>query len=216
MGEEIINIYEGFIQSYNLNRVNISEKNKCFVWTPPKTASNLAQKVFENFDFNFVDFSKKDPLTLFNGFFHNHTIHLFDGHEGYNFILTTRNPYSQKISYILMKNPKPKSIMYELEFDNRHLKKYDSYLLNNLRKRKPDYVIRQENIYEDLIKIPFIVESKLFREDKLKEIVQNKPNKNETEYNWKDYINKDVADLIYYSNSLYFDMFGYDKDSWKK
>ena len=42
--------------------INISEKNKSFFWCPPKTASNLAAMVFDNYDFFAYDSRKKNKV----------------------------------------------------------------------------------------------------------------------------------------------------------
>jgi hypothetical protein len=69
--------------------INISEKNKSFFWSPPKTASTLASMVFDNYDFFAYDLLKKQKLS--DRVKHNHSNRFFDNHENYDFILTVRN-----------------------------------------------------------------------------------------------------------------------------
>ena len=66
------------------------------------------------------------------------------------------------------------------------------------------------------MKIPFVRDSELNRSGQLQKIISEQPNKQKINYNWKDMYNQKNADIVYYNNSYYFDLFGYDKNSWKK
>jgi hypothetical protein len=83
--------------------------------------------------------------------------------------------------------------------------------------RVPDYPVRLENLYEDYSKIPFIVESEYYKSGELKKATTQKVNvSNEDENLWKEFYTQETADMVYYRMPRYFDLFGYDKNSWKK
>jgi hypothetical protein len=83
-------------------------------------------------------------------------------------------------------------------------------------KRVPDYFIRQENTFEDYSKIPFIKNSELYKSGQLKDLCNEKINHNKNSYDFREYYNQNTADLVYYNFSKYFNLLGYDKNSWKK
>lgn len=201
--------------------VDISLVNKSFIWLPPRTGTTLALEVLKNFFFKsyhvtdgVVDF--ENPAKL-----HSHTPCLFQGHENFSFIITMRNPYSQAVSlYLMGKNNSEKFNFDEQKsnFQDFLIRKYHKAYLNPMYRRferLPDYVIKTENIYEDYLKIPFIRESQYTKNGELKSIVDKKLNKNHVGLDWKLFYDKKTSDLVYYNNINFFEMFDYDKNSWK-
>lgn len=191
--------------------VNISDKHKAFFWTPEKTASNLASIVFDNFDFYAYDTKRKQKVS--NGVKHFHSNCFFEGHEEYDFILTCRNPYDRFLSakgYNTMTYDRFKSDL-EIYFSDLggHIR-----LMKNLSIRKPDYIIRTENILEDYLKIPFIKDSELNKSGQLEKILNTKINATTFEKS-KEILDTQLADLIYYNNIIFFDLCGYEKNSWR-
>ena len=94
------------------------------------------------------------------------------------------------------------------------------YFHKYLIEHEPNYYIRTESIEKDLMNIPE------FKNNRTKEIdisIQNniKSNKHKeidtfnNKEDWRDFYNQEIADLIYSELKEQFDMFGYDKDSWK-
>lgn len=208
--------------------INISFKYNSFVWLPMKTASTHCWGVLQNFDFKTVMFSTdteefqkpsvggirkekiKNP--------HNHACNLFLNHKNFTFISTARNPYSRIISSFVFLNKPEKyenSEWLEGQFQLSILNSQSLYpfIFNH---RTPDYFLRVESLYDDYLKIPFIRNSELNISGKLKEMCDKKVNVTKGPYDWRDYYNQDLADLVYYNLSKYFDLLGYDKDSWKK
>ena len=193
--------------------LEISLKENFFLWLQGKTGTFLAKKIFKNFGFysyritdGIVNFSEKLDV-------HAHSPHLFSTHEQFQFIATIRNPYQTLFSEFVHKTATKESFKGFLEkkfvgssFENKFFTRWE---------RLPDYVIRLENVLEDYLKIPFILESELYKSGKLKKIIESKPNKSPYNHNWKDFYDKQIADLVYYNTSQYFDMFEYDKNSWK-
>ena len=191
--------------------VNISETNRAFIWTPEKTASNLASMIFNHFDFSAYDVKTKEKVS--NGFKHFHSNFFFEGHEHYDFIMTCRNPYDRFLSingYGTLPYEKLKSNL-EIFFTT---KVSHSQMNKNLMIRKPDFIIRVENMLEDYLKIPFVRESEFYKSGQLEQMVELKVNSSQIEKS-KSIMDSQLADLIYYNNIIFFDLCGYEKNSWK-
>lgn len=190
----------------------ISIDQGAFVWLQKRTGSTLATEVFENFGFNHyyvygseVDFS--NPMKA-----HPHDQYLFNGHENYKLIATIRNPYTSLFSEYAMKpniSTEDFKVFLERKFQSKLKDKFFSGW-----ERDPDYIIKVENLLEDYSKIPFIKESYYYKSGQLEKLINSNPNKNLFGHKFKDHINKDIAELIYYNTSRYFEKFGYHKDSW--
>ena len=201
--------------------VDISLINKSFIWLPPRTGTTLALEVFRNFFFksymiedDIVDFDNPKQL-------HSHTPCLFKGHENFSFIITMRNPYSRCVSeFLIGKKRKEEFDLNEQKnlYEDFLIRKYEKAYLNPLYRkfeRFPDYVIKIENIYDDYLKIPFIKESQFSKSGQLKKLVDKRINKNHIDIDWKLFYTKKTADMVYYNNLNFFEMFKYDKNSWK-
>ncbi len=83
-------------------------------------------------------------------------------------------------------------------------------------KKKPDYIVRVENIEEDLLKIKFIQENmseelkKIFSEN----IKTNQYREDNFDY-WKKEYDESLSNYIFDNFRNDFELFGYDKNSWK-
>lgn len=197
-----------------MQALNISEKNKVFVWTPAHTASRLAWKIFDNFEFSSYDV-KNGGAFLKNSFEHNHFIGLPKNHEEYKLILTCRNPYTQSTSGFDGMYPDKVQENFNRSIESRFQESYHFNFISHLKYRKPDYFIRVENLLEDYLKIPFIRESEFYKSGKMEKLMNRNPFK-EKKYTYRPVLDKRLADLIYYNNAYYFDLLGYDRNSWKK
>jgi hypothetical protein len=202
-----------------MNRIlsfNISEKNNCFLWLPVKTASTHAAHIFTYFDFSHVrcDYYRRIIESKSESLHHNHSVNLFDGHEKYKLIVTVRNPYSKTVStyeYMNRGLSEEKIQPFDVFVDDFRKRPIEP----PFEKRKPDYPLRQENLYGDYLKIPFVRDSKLNQSGVLEELCQKKMNTGLYTKPVKDYYNQETANIVYTNYKEYFDLFGYDKDSWK-
>ena len=203
--------------------INISQKYKFFSWTPQRTGSTHFTNILDKLGFQSADVHlETKKLSNFRaGAQHNHTCILFEGHWDYKFISSIRNPYSMIISQsgIVSENDtnKVKEILVQ---------RVENMMQNPLNfdggcacfhKRSPDYVIRLEHLYEDWLKLPFVPNHGLNLSgelEKLTKIRLNNSKNNGGDY-WKKYYDQSLADLVYYNHPDWFELFGYDKDSWK-
>lgn len=194
-----------------MQAINISEKNKVVTWTPAHTASRLACKIFDNFDFVSYNVSKGGKIWK-KGFEHNHYIGLPENHLDYELIMTCRNPYTSCTAGFDGAGAQENLIK---SLEETYQSDYHINFYNFLKYRKPDYFIRVENLLEDYLKVPFIRYSEFYKSGEMEKLINNNPFKNKV-YTNRPVIDKKLADLIYYNNSYYFELLGYDKNSWKK
>jgi len=192
-----------------MQALNISEKNKAIVWTPRSTASRLAWKIFDNFEFFSYDVRNGNTLHQ-QRFEHNHFIGLPKNHREYKLIMTCRNPYTQATAG---HDGNAAQENFERSLESEYQESNHFNFVSHLKHRKPDYFIRVENLLEDYLKIPFIRESDFYKSGELEKLINKNPFKGKVYMN-RPVLNKRLADLIYYNNTYYFDLLGYDKNSW--
>jgi hypothetical protein len=181
-------------------------------------------KILNKFDFNYYEIKNNGLNLLKNGIVQKHYCNLFNGHENYKIISAIRNPYSRFFSEYTFNRAKDEYIPDEVNKETFRNFIYQttvfSEVLNNdcidFSNRIPEYPVRLESLYEDYSKIPFIVESEYFKSGELKNDVNKKINvSNEDENLWRKFYTQEIADIIYYRMPRYFELFGYDKNSWK-
>ena len=199
----------------------LSLSNNSFVWLPPKTGSSFVSWVLGHFDFWWYRYDelRSDYKLMMTDLAHfGHDCQLPPNHENFNFICTTRNPYDRMVSYYLMNfsdlHDEPTSENFENFIEHffskeKHSLFYRSNSIFNFR--KPDYSIRLENLYEDLLEIPFIKISKLNSCGILEEMCSKKIKKG-FEFENKQYLYTDkTREKVYNHFKKDFELFGYTK-----
>ena len=163
---------------------------------------------------------------------HTHAQGIPEGYENYPIICNMRNPYSKCVSSYLDEtadeghhshNMEFKEWLLQLTSDDMKNSNYDHYYISEWDKigRRPDYLIRMENMEEDVKKIPMIPKNDMF-EIALNGIRKNtyKSENTRDEYRgefqyFQKYYDQETADIVYHNHKEYFELGGYDKDSWK-
>jgi len=211
--------------------VNIDPESKYFIWTPEKTASLLCSEVFKDSGFNTYGNHNGFINKIGKKYTHNHFCDLFRNHEDYKFILTIRNPYSLMVSFYknwgcgcqVVENFRSQFEDYVQNFLYFDPSNSWASLLKNLNKRVPDYTISVESLYSDYLNIPIIKKNEYYKsntlEVKVSEIVGRPDDLENVKLlpsDWRDFYSKGVADIVYYYFANYFEIFNYDKNSWKK
>lgn len=155
----------------------------------------------------------------------NHSRFIPKGKEDYYYIVNVRNPYSRLVSlyYLLNLHHQKK---FDFSFENWIDKMYETSILVEMNslcisdcvQKKPDKLIRVENIDDDIKSLFFLD----LKDKSLQEIIEQKIKKNlfENEFdfpkkNWKDYYDQRLADRVYSICEKDFINFEYDKNSWK-
>jgi hypothetical protein len=196
-------------------------EEKLFVWTPPRTASITSHNILNKLNFRVFKFDGQNLINDPKTRPHNHSTNLFLGHENFSLITTVRNPYTLMVSKFKFWNPnsdtsvKEFSSFLETWFYNRtdeltYLSCYD------YSQRVPDYLIRTESMFEDYLKIPFVINTEYYKSGELLNDCNKKINVSEhSELDWKTFYNQNTADMVFYNFVHVFELCGYRRDSWK-
>jgi hypothetical protein len=202
--------------------ITYSEKEKMVLFLPDKTGTKHASFLFNHFDFSTDFFNENGEIIYRNNFVeHHHGMEILKRFETYSIICTARNPYSRLISaYHHSKKV--------TEYEGKSMDDFRRYFSKNVSglqyfykngfflTKTPKYFLRVENLYHDYIQIPFIRNSKLNKSGLLYELCNKKLHSNsENNMSMEEYYTQDMADYIYTKFKSYFDLLGYDKDSWK-
>lgn len=218
------------IQTYT-----VSEKHKTFVWLPPKCATHLISWVLSYFEFSSIAINTDTNQThriLGNEKIHfGHNTVLPPNHNELSFICVIRHPYQRVLSMYQYAHQVSKVFMHQVEnnFETANVDNFEKFINDTIVKngqennstffgfsetikhRMPNYIVKTENLYEDLIKIPFIKESDLNNSGILKNFCDRKINKSFIQLNPEEYLTPHIKEIIYNISSDHFDLFGYEK-----
>ena len=195
----------------------ISEKHKTFVWLPPKCATNFISWVLAYFEFSSVAINTETNQIhriMPNQSTHfGHSTIFPPNHEEFSFICAIRNPYHRVLSMYQSQVKDPSVGDFEKFIDERIV--INKLLLfkfsSSLNDRSPDYLIRTENLYEDILKIPFIRDSDLNSSGILKNFCDKKINQSYNQLNPEEYLTPRIKEIIHSLSSDHFDLFGYER-----
>jgi hypothetical protein len=196
----------------------ISEEHKTFVWLPPKCATSLISWVLSYFEFSSVAIDTETNLIhkiRLNQTRHfGHSTIFPPNHEELLFICAIRNPYDRVLSMYQSHVQDPSVENFEKYIDERVIKNTNPTVFqfsSFFKDRMPDYLIRTENLYDDIIKVPFIKNSDLVSSGVLKNFCDKKINKSYNQLNPDEYLTQHIKEIIYNIFSEHFKLFGYEK-----
>lgn len=163
---------------------------------------------------------------------HTHAQGIPEGMEEYPIICNVRNPYSKCVSSYLDESSDKNHENYDISFkdwllklthEDRITRDADHFYMLEWEGfgRRPDYLIRLEYMEEDLRKLPMFEHNQDFEDAMFG--IRNNIYKNENprdEYigqlqHFQKYYDQEIANLVYNTHKEYFELSGYDKDSWK-
>ena len=188
--------------------MNYSDKHKILWATPHRTATRSCIPIQKYFGFEINS---------------QHDLEIPKGKEDYFFVLNTKNPYTRMISiYHLFCNnfnliPNNfnnwirEKLVEEIKYPNQTLN-YQIFLKKKILKT-PDLIIKVENLYSDILKIPIFTDNS----DELFDIVNENilTNHYSSKNNYEKYYDQNLADYVYSYLEEDFVYFNYNKDSWK-
>ena len=206
------------------HNVTYSEKEKMVLFLPAKTGTVHATFIFNHYDFttDVYDGDTEEVCYKHHGVTQHHSMNVPQRYKTFSIICTARNPYSRLVS--AYNNSKKNASLTGKPFEN--FKDYFSKNFDNgfpyhedgfSSKKTPDYFLRTESLYHDYIQIPFIRNSKLNKSGLLYELCNKKihTTSDQSVTSLEEYYTQDMADYVYSNFKFYFDLLGYDKDSWK-
>lgn len=183
---------------------NISEKYRCEWVAPERTGSRKVAEVLTYFGFT----NNNKPIYHYNNHFHLHN-GPNEKYKDYILICNARNPYAR--TYSIFKNLYPQSI-------DKSKESFKKYLFEDMEKnitgpivvkpiftKIPDYLVRLEYMYEDLMKLPFILE--VLNTSQLEMLCSHgKPIED-----WEQFYDQETKDFVYSLTKHHFDVWGYEK-----
>jgi hypothetical protein len=209
--------------------MNINFDLQLIWWAPPRCATRAVAGVFKNL--NFFNLQSGTPVSLKETRY-SHICEIPEGLEHFDLLLQVRNPYSRILSswhleYVEKINEKEFQI--NKSFDEFVTSKYSMFCTSFEKKitKQPKYIVRYENLIEDMKNLPFldlsvpavkdafdyyILDNK-YKKGNL-ELKRDKNNQNYSD--WRSYYTEEIAYKVYCKFEQQFEMFGYDKNSWKK
>ena len=193
-----------------------SDNLKVFWFTPMRTASRSCHRLQEHVKFTGL---------------YSHNFFKTQSEKEYFFISNIRNPYSRLVSiyHLYCHNSKRKTndfkdwvikkLREEVEFPIQTL----DYQINLSsiyfeHKKFPDYFVRVENLEDDIRNLWFVKENMSDEVEKIiKETIVNNSYSKEfrDRLPWQEYYNNSLSNYVYNFLEKDFQLFGYDKNSWK-
>lgn len=193
-------------------QINISEKNKSFLWLPAKTGSVHARFIFNHFEF-YTLHSNPDNHLRKSYLQHNHARDLFPNHENFKLISTARNPFTKLISLYKFNLEKKEEFNYEsfrVFFAQKTQQPQFWTQFDLSYKRTPDFFIRMENLYLDYLEIPFVRDSKICKCGVLEDLCKVKMNSTVELPQTNDFFTTDMIDFVYKETKDYMDHLKYE------
>ena len=190
---------------------NVNEKYGLVWIAPERSGTRSLVKIF-----TFCGFvCQGRPLNLGYGYHYTHNWEIPEKYKDYKIISSARNPYSRTLSlyknfvygfeditfreYILgLTGGKP-----EENFKDGN-SKYSTFT-NPLFEKQPEYIIKLENFYEDIKKLPFIFNH--LTEQQLETMCEHGKEIEE----WESHYDQEMKDLVYEHLKHQFDTWGYDR-----
>ena len=192
-------------------------ENNSFLWLPFKTASTTLSWILAHYKFRHYCFKNGEYVLQRSMLTHlGHDLTLPPTHENMNLICATRHPYHRVLSFIKMLYQHAPETLTKEEFDRKawEICFKENSILNlsavALKTRTPNFAIRQEHLFEDLVKIPFIKDSKLNQCGILEEMCDEKINSS-FDLDVDEYLSKELKDKIFDSFKEHFELFNYQR-----
>ena len=190
---------------------NVNEKYGLVWIAPERSGTRSLVKIF-----TFCGFvCQGRPLNLGYGYHYTHNWEIPEKYKDYKIISSARNPYSRTLAlyknfvygfeditfreYILgLTCGKPEENLIDGN------SKYSTFT-NPLFEKQPEYIIKLENFYEDIKKLPFIFNH--LTEQQLETMCEHGKEIEE----WESHYDQEMKDLVYEHLKHQFDTWGYER-----
>jgi hypothetical protein len=218
--------------------MNISPEHQVVWLAHERCATRITKKIFE--DYNFFRYSQKDKEEYLDFKYYEHSFSNFIPEKFQNLkkIISCRNPYDMFFSFFVNSYNSEaltkKKTNVRKNFNNWIQKsllnhgfyvfmtpKYGSdqlffnkWKFNN--EETVDYTLRAENLYQDLLKLPFIKSKNEIDRQKMQELLNDNPFLNKRYFIFNDLYDTKSAKLVYHFYKPYFYKFDYDPFSFTK
>ena len=213
--------------------MNVSHKLKLIWWAPPRNATRALSEILCHYDFYNYEINETADI---RSTYHSHNCKIPTGLEHYDVLLQVRNPYSRIVScwhLDCFTTVLGEELIITETFESYIKSKSKSFINhyeNSLNIKFPKYFICYESLKKDIIKLPFIdlndyninvaferhiVNNGYMTEGPNNELGNLKRSKHSAYADWQSYYTQELADLVYKEYTDQFNLFNYDKNSWK-
>ena len=189
-----------------LGQYNVSEKYR-FQWiAPERTGSRKVSSILSFFGFTNGD----SPIFAANQHNYTHEVLFSENYKDYGLICSARNPYGKTLA--IFKN------LYTQKARNGTKEDFKKYVFEDLKLgqtinmvQKPlidkniDYILKLENLSDDLKKIPFVLQKFTPLQ------VENLCEHGKPIFNWEEYYDQETKDEVYSYTKHLFEIWGYER-----
>lgn len=215
--------------------MNISHKHKTIWWAPERSGTKITREILSKYDFFVFDPKTEDEVTLRTRYT-SHLNEIPEKYSDYKLISNVRNPYDRVLSIFL--NTVYENIALEKSKHPIVRKSFNKWLTNafvgekmivsldtnysaknfnnnyfskwTFSGKKPDFLIRMENMVEDLESIEFIQNDESWNSMEISEILENNTYKTERAVKFDQMYDFYGAKLVYHYFKFVFNIVPYD------
>jgi hypothetical protein len=215
--------------------MNVSHRHKTIWWAPERTGTKITREILQNYNFLIFD-SKTDKEVPMEERSVSHLNRISEEYSDYTLISNIRNPYDRVFSIFLTTFYENIALEKKLHDEIRKtfncwvsnaftaqkmsVKLDTNYSAKNIdlnyfskwvfNEKKPDFLIRMENLVEDLEKLDFVKSDSNWDSLKIQQIVGNNVFKNNRPVKFNKMYDFDSAKLIYIYFKSVFNLVPYD------
>lgn len=215
--------------------MNVSHRHKTIWWAPERTGTKITREILMNYDFFVLDSKTEREVSMVE---HNvsHLNKISEEYSDYRLISNVRNPYDRVFSiflttfyenialekslhgeirktfnYWVLNAFIPQKLLIKLDTNysskNVDLNYFSKWVFNE---KNPDFLIRMENLVEDLEKLDFIKSDPNWDSLEVGKLVENNVFKNNRPVKFNKFYDFDAAKLIYVYFKSIFNLVPYD------
>jgi len=215
--------------------MNVSHEYKVIWWAPERSATKLTAQILKNFNFEYLG-TKKSWEKLCEPY-HSHYLEIPQGCEDYKIICNVRNPYDRVMGLYLNFTSVGKNAVMTKDLREKFVTRFDFFVKElfhyailtkklvklerekpikdyitsmNFENRMPDFFIRTENLVEDLGKIDFINQSKIWKSGDIEYLVNNNKYKINRPFSFNEIYSIESANKVYQFQKKLFFICNYD------
>lgn len=218
--------------------MNISHEHQVIWLAPERCATSITKRIFENYNFFAQSEKKNDEFIDFKEKTQSHQNFIPETYFNYKIITNIRNPYDLTFSFYINFYISEPLTRESTNFKEKFNTWISKVILNHgpnfficpfyndsssfFQKWKfdnhiePDFVLKTENLYENLLKLPFIAKESEERKEEIKNMIQSNGFINKRYQNFNDFYDIRSAKLVYNFFKPIFYKFDYNPFSFTK
>jgi hypothetical protein len=224
--------------------MNISHEHKIIWWAPERCGTKATAHIFSKLGFEYFTNENENRKHITNDGinYQSHNIKYPEKYNDYKIICSIRNPYDRMLSLFLNFTNIGATFVYTKDNPQKLVNTYESFIREmllyrhavtpkDLEKRPlqklylskysfdtriPDYFIKMESLEEDLGKLDFVRESKIWESGYIHDYLTHNPNINIRPYRFNDLYTLESAKRVYDYHKRQFIISKYDPFSFTR